>query len=917
MASLALGQCPFANNNKLRTRQEGSESDGSRAHVQGNDVVDGDVYMTSDVGGPFTDQRSLRVGDRGPTLLEDFVFRQKITHFDHERVPERAVHARGAGAYGKFVSYGDFSNITAASFLNTEGKETPVFVRFSTVLGSRGSPDTVRDVHGFATRFYTDEGNWDLVGNNIPVFFIQDAIQFPDLIHAGKPKPDREIPQAGTAHDSAWDFFSQQTTSLHTLFFAMSGFGIPAVTGTWTASASTPTASSPTRASQARKVPLEDSPGQGRAPVGRGPGRRRHGHRLPPRGPLAKHRRRQRPEWELAVQLIDEDKAQAYGFDVLDPTKIVPEEIAPLKKLGKMTLDTNPRNYFAETEQIMFQPGHIVRGIDFSEDPLLQGRIFSYLDTQINRHGGPNFEQIPINRPIVPVHNNNRDGAAQMMIHRNPIHYTPNSLNSDKPMQANKTHGRGFFTTPGRHAEGPYVRTDPDSFADHWSQPRLFYNSLTPAEKQQVIDGMRFETSKIQSDTVKKNVLQQLNKVSNDVAARVAVALGLEIPAPDPTYYHDNTTAGFNFLKDPLPTIAGLKVGVLASVDAARSLSQAAELKSKLDGEGVTVIVVAERMAEGVDATYTSIRSNAFDGLVVAEGAEKLFNRKVPVAAIGSASAAFENSLVEDGPGVYKHNDTSSVVDSLKEGLKTFKLTAARILTYGYDAYGAKLSVVSSNRLIDHATNLLNDLTTERSSAGAASRPLIFVAHSLGGLVCKEAILLSRNHPEAHLRGIFDSVRGVIFMGTPHKGSWMADWAKIPISALGLVKSTNGFLLDVLKSDNQYLESLQVRFWSMTRELREAGRAFEVTCFFEELPMSVVGEVVSKESATLEGYSSFSIHANHSDMVRFASAEENGFKRLVGELTRPVGASFNNYGTGSQFTNINGAQYNNTGIWAL
>ncbi|CAI4211736.1 unnamed protein product [Parascedosporium putredinis] len=277
------------------------------------------------------------------------------------------------------------------------------------------------------------------------------------------------------------------------------------------------------------------------------------------------------------------------------------------------------------------------------------------------------------------------------------------------------------------------------------------------------------------------------------------------------------------------------------------------------------------------------------------------------------------------------------------------RLTAARILTYGYDAYGAKLSVVSSNRLIDHATNLLNDLTTERSSAGAASRPLIFVAHSLGGLVCKEAILLSRNHPEAHLRGIFDSVRGVIFMGTPHKGSWMADWAKIPISALGLVKSTNGFLLDVLKSDNQYLESLQVRFWSMTRELREAGRAFEVTCFFEELPMSVVGEVVSKESATLEGYSSFSIHANHSDMVRFASAEENGFKRLVGELTRwmlivetpaasqaaeatreqlvareqlaaeeqeayrPVGASFNNYGTGSQFTNINGAQYNNTG----
>ncbi|PKS11958.1 hypothetical protein jhhlp_001254 [Lomentospora prolificans] len=696
MASLALGQCPFANPNKLRTRQEGDEVDGSRAHLQGHDVVDGDVYMTSDVGGPFSEQRSLRVGDRGPTLLEDFAFRQKITHFDHERVPERAVHARGAGAYGKFVSYGDFSNITSANFLNAEGKETPVFVRFSTVLGSRGSPDTVRDVHGFATRFYTEEGNWDLVGNNIPVFFIQDAIQFPDVIHAGKPKPDSEIPQAGTAHDSAWDFFSTQTTALHTLFFAMSGYGIPR-SYRHMDGFGVNTYRFVTDEGVSKLVKFHWKTLQGKAALLWEEAQVTAGTNIDfHRDDLWQNiAAGNAPEWELAVQLVDEDKAQAYGFDVLDPTKIIPEEIVPLKKLGKMTLDTNPRNYFAETEQVAFQPGHIIRGIDFSEDPLLQGRLFSYLDTQINRQGGPNFEQVPINRPIVPVHNNNRDGAAQMMIHRNTIHYTPNSLGNDKPMQANQTHGRGFFTTPGRHAEGRYIRTDPESFADHWSQPRLFFNSLTPAEKQQVIDGMRFETSKIESETVKKNVIKQLNKVSNEIAARVAVAHGLDIPEPDPTYYHDNTTRGFNFLKDPLPKIAGLKVGILATVENKESLSQAADLKSKFDGEGVTTVVIAERAAEGVDAPYTAIRANLFDGLIITKGTEKLFDPKVvtalypprrpaqtledayrwgkPIAAIGTACKAFENSLVQDGPGVYTHDDTSSVLESFKEGLRTYK----------------------------------------------------------------------------------------------------------------------------------------------------------------------------------------------------------------------------------------------------
>nr|AKV94610.1 catalase A1 [Scedosporium boydii] len=694
MASLVSGQCPFAN--RLKTRQEQGSGGDSRSFIQHNDVEDGDVYMTSDVGGPIADQRSLRAGDRGPTLLEDFIFRQKITRFDHERVPERVVHARGAGAYGKFVSYGDYSNITAASFLSSEGKETPVFVRFSTVLGSRGSPDTVRDVHGFATRFYTDEGNWDLVGNNIPVFFIQDAIQFPDVIHAGKPKPDSEIPQAGTAHDSAWDFFSMQSTALHTLFFAMSGFGIPR-SYRHMDGFGVNTYRFVNDRGESKLVKFHWKTLQGKASLVWEEAQVTAGTNIDfHRDDLWQAiESGHAPEWEFAVQLVDEDQAQAHGFDVLDPTKIIPEEIAPLQKLGKLTLDTNPRNYFAETEQIMFQPGHIVRGIDFSEDPLLQGRIFSYLDTQLSRHGGPNFEQIPINRPITDVHNNNRDGAAQMMIHGNTIHYSPNSLHDNLPNQANETDGRGFFTAPQRRIQGDYVRALPSSFDDHWSQPRLFYNSLTPAEQQQVVDAIRFETSQVKSDTVKNNVITQLNKISNDIAARVATALGLPVPDPDPTYYHDNTTAGFSVLKDPLPTIAGLRVGVLATVNDSDSLSQARDLKSKFDQEGVSTIVVAERYADGVDAIYSGIRANAFDGLVITKGTEALFGANAtnplyprgrptqtledsynwgkPVAAVGSGSRAFDGSVVQKGPGVYTHNDTSSVVDSFKDGLRTFK----------------------------------------------------------------------------------------------------------------------------------------------------------------------------------------------------------------------------------------------------
>jgi catalase len=404
------------------------------------------------------------------------------------------------------------------------------------------------------------------------------------------------------------------------------------------------------------------------------------------------------PEWELNAQIIDEDQALAFGFDVLDPTKIIPEELAPLHPLGVMRLDVNPVNYFAETEQIMFQPGHIVRGIDFTEDPLLQGRIFSYLDTQINRHGGPNFEQLPINRPIGPVRNNNRDGAAQTFIHRNKAPYTPNTLNKGLPMQANQAQGRGFFTAPGRQVTGSLLRKRASTFADHWSQPRLFYNSLTPVEQQFLINAMRFETSML-SESVQVNVLEQLNKISHDVAVRVGTALGLEAPAADDTYYHDNTTTGITIFGEKLPSIATLAVGVLASTASPDSLSQAAAIKEAFAAEGVTVTVVAETLTNGVDATYSGADAINFDGLIIAEGAQSLVtssSRKSsplyppgrpaqiladsyywgkPVGFVGEAKAALGTAGTEEGAGVYAVAGVQQIVDEFKDGLAIFKFT--------------------------------------------------------------------------------------------------------------------------------------------------------------------------------------------------------------------------------------------------
>lgn len=403
------------------------------------------------------------------------------------------------------------------------------------------------------------------------------------------------------------------------------------------------------------------------------------------------------PSWELCAQIVAEDKALAFGFDLLDPTKIIPEELAPLVPLGIMTLDANPTNYFAETEQIAFQPGHVVRGIDFTEDPLLQGRLFSYLDTQLNRHGGPNFEQLPVNRPKnVDPHNNNRDGFGQFMIPKNNFPYSPNTLNNGFPAQANQTVGRGFFTAPDRSASGRLIRELSSTFDDHWSQVRLFYNSLTPVEQQFLINAIRFEASHVKSETVRKNVLTQLNRISNDVAKRVALALGMEAPVPDPTYYHDNTTKGITIFGEKLPMIAALKVGVLASVEG-QALQQAKTLKDKFAKDKVVVTVIGEAQREGVDQTYSAADATVFDGIIVVPGAEGLFDgnktsalfptgrpRQIlldayrwgkPVGGLGSGSAALGSTGVPSTPGVFTGDDAEQFVQKFEEGLAQFRVS--------------------------------------------------------------------------------------------------------------------------------------------------------------------------------------------------------------------------------------------------
>jgi catalase len=491
--------------------------------------------LTSNQGVPVADnQHSLKAGLRGPALLEDFLLREKITHFDHERIPERIVHARGSAAHGMFECYQSLQQYTRASLFAEAGKQTPVFVRFSTVIGERGSTDTARDVRGFAVKFYTDEGNWDLVGNNIPVFFIQDAMKFPDLVHAAKPEPHFAMPQAATAHDTFWDFASLMPEITHMLMWAMSDRAIPRSYRTMQGFG-VHTYRLVNQQGDSHFVKFHWSPVAGTHSLvwdeavkisGADPDfHRRDLWEAIEAGAY--------PEYELGLQIFTEEQAEAFTFDVLDATKIVPEELVPVTPVGRLVLNRNPDNFFAETEQVAFCVAHVVPGIDFSNDPLLAGRIHSYVDTQISRLGGPNFHEIPINAPVAQVHNNQRDGMHRQAIHRGRVSYEPNSLAGGCPFQAGKA---GFVSFPEPRREDDHkIRGKAERFADHYTQATLFWNSQSDTEKQHIIGAFRFELSRVQTPAVRERMISGLMNVASELAAAVADGLGIrDMPEPMP-----------------------------------------------------------------------------------------------------------------------------------------------------------------------------------------------------------------------------------------------------------------------------------------------------------------------------------------------------------------------------------------------
>jgi len=490
-------------------------------------VYHGDGFLTTDQGvGVSNDDDSLKAGKRGKTLMEDFIFREKVTHFDHERIPERIVHARGFGAHGYFQVYKSMLHLTKAHFLSDPDLITPVFVRFSTVAGFRGSADTVRDVRGFAVKFYTEEGNYDIVGNNMPVFFIQDAIKFPDLIHAVKPEPNNEMPQAASAHDTFWDFVSNTPETMHNVMWLMSPRALPKsyrmMEGFGIHTFRLVNAKGEFKFVKFHWKPLLGVHSlvwdEAQKISGKDPDFNRRD--------LWENIKNGNPaEFELGVQLLDPEDEFKFDFDILDPTKLWPEELIPVQKIGKMTLNKNVDNFFAETEQVAFCPANIVPGIDFTNDPLLQGRLFSYLDTQLSRLGGPNFHQIPINRPVVPVNNNQRDGIHRMTIDVGQTSYHPNALNSNEPHSAHE--GESRFEHYQEKIDGNVIRERSESFRDHFTQPAMFWNSMAGHEKAHIIDAFRFELGKCQNVHTRQNIVNILAEINSDLAKSVGDGLGL------------------------------------------------------------------------------------------------------------------------------------------------------------------------------------------------------------------------------------------------------------------------------------------------------------------------------------------------------------------------------------------------------
>jgi len=557
--------------------------------------------MTTAQGAPIADdQNSLKAGARGPTLLEDFVMREKIFHFDHERIPERVVHARGMGAHGYFETYESLSDITRADLFQRAGEKTPAFVRFSTVAGNQGSSDLARDVRGFAVKLYTQEGNWDIVGNNIPVFFIQDAIKFPDLIHSAKQEPDRGFPQAQTAHDNFWDFISLTPESMHMVMWIMSDRAIPRSFRTMEGFG-VHTFRMVNAEGKSTFVKFHWKPKRGMQSVVWNEALKISGadpdfHRRDLWDAIDKG---DYPEWELCVQLFDEQFVEDFEFDVLDATKIIPEEQVPLRPIGRLVLDRRVENFFADTEQVAFCTQNIVPGIDFTEDPLLQGRHFSYLDTQLKRLGSPNFTQLPINAPKCPFHNLQQDGHMAMVNPTGRANYEPNSWDDAGGPRETPD---GFQSTPAL-VGGTKERVRSPTFADHYSQARQFYISQTEVEQRHMVSALTFELSKVETPAIRKRVVSHLLNIDEDLAKQVAKGLALrEMPAPAeaalPTRTDLPASPALSILLNQEKTLKGRKVGCLVTDGVDDALVES--LRAAVTEEGGMLTLVAP-MVGGVE----------------------------------------------------------------------------------------------------------------------------------------------------------------------------------------------------------------------------------------------------------------------------------------------------------------------------
>ena len=665
-------------------------------------------FLTSNTGLRINDdQNSLKAGERGATLLEDFLLREKITHFDHERIPERIVHARGSAAHGYFELTESLEKHTKAKFLQTPGKRTPVFVRFSTVAGSRGSSDLARDVRGFSVKFYTEEGNYDLVGNNIPVFFIQDAIKFPDLIHAVKPEPHHEMPQAASAHDTFWDFVSLMPESMHMIMWAMSdralprslrmmeGFGVHTfrlvnennesvfVKFHWKPVLGVHSVAW----DEAQKISGKDSDFH-----------RRDLWEAIDSGSF--------PEWNFGVQIVAEEDEHKFDFDLLDPTKLIPEELVPVQIIGKMVLNRNPDNFFAETEQVAFHPGHIVSGIDFSNDPLLQGRLFSYTDTQLSRLGGPNFQEIPINRPISPVHNNQRDGHMRQTINAGKSSYHPNTTGNGCPFQAKAA--EGGFVSYNERIDARKVRARSKSFFDHFSQATLFYNSQSEFEKNHIIDALRFELGKLETEAIRVRVVGMLTQIDKTLAAKVAKGLGIEAPSSPEQPMNLSIPADGN-PDDFQPT------AVKSSLKRSEALSMANTAKDSIKTRKIAILA-----ADGVDELSLSAMKEALEGagaktkivapflgLIAGAGGKSI---KADESFFTTASVLFDAVYVPDGLHASALQGEPDAIHFINEAYKHCKAIAADgagVKFLNATAAGTKINIQSDTEKSNTANGVV------------------------------------------------------------------------------------------------------------------------------------------------------------------------------------------------------------------